>query len=311
MTRGNVIVFIRENIQIDKNTNEETLNIFREALKSAELESKNISDRVKLAKRYLESKGYYTGSIAPVGYKKIKSTNGRYKLIMDSNIQHIIKFISACKSKGTTIDCLNKLLSLCSADIEQPLILDNNTNQLLTDLTYENIASILNDYSVGDRKWNKTAVAKLHKKSKLEDAQREESVDSIRKDSNKRLDGKDSNKRLDGKDSNKRLDGKDSNKRLESENIKNNTKTITDHIKSNKRKIIKIKSSRIKKKRKTTDENDIKDKIEIPLLEERQDNLDTSASLPDRITSIKDNTLDVVSYRLRILRLNNKKRKRY
>ncbi len=158
----NTIHFIRENITL-KYAKGFAWDKFIEYLKQSEAESDNISNRVKMAKQFLKRNGYYTSSNVPIGFKKIKLLNGRYKLEVDKNIANIKRFVKFCRTPGTTVRTLNKQLQMCGADTaKDPLILNINPKKLETDLTYNNIADLLNDYSLGKRKWNSSMISRLY-----------------------------------------------------------------------------------------------------------------------------------------------------
>lgn len=160
----NELYFIVEKLKVNKDSGDEW-ETFCKYLKYAEAESRKIAKRVDDSCKYLRSQGYFTGSVAPFGYKKIKISNGRAKLAVDTHSSKILQFIDECKSLGTSLKRLNKTLAECGGDTKSdPIILDEKTKKLETDLRYENIAELLDDYEIDGGPWTKSKVSRIYKK---------------------------------------------------------------------------------------------------------------------------------------------------
>jgi DNA invertase Pin-like site-specific DNA recombinase len=161
---GNILYFIREDLLIDKAYGKNWKS-FCQKLLFAEQESINIGRRIKDAKLYLKNQGFFTGSKIPTGFKKRKLDNGRSILEKEDNYTDIKKFIIACKSPGSKISIINKLLKKCMHDNnidDTPLVLSSKGNKLITDLTYKNISDILNEYNINGGSWTLNKVVKIH-----------------------------------------------------------------------------------------------------------------------------------------------------
>ncbi len=158
----NELYFVVENLLVSKTDNVEW-DKFCKLLADAETESQKISRRVIDAKEYLTSQGYFMGSSAPFGYKKIKLPNGYSKLEVDPSTDQIIQFINECRTPGVSIKRLNDTLASCNGDTKNhPIVLDENTDVLETDLRFENIATLLNDYKINGMPWSATKVSRIY-----------------------------------------------------------------------------------------------------------------------------------------------------
>jgi hypothetical protein len=153
-----------DNIQLHlSNYNSRHWREFIMCLYSAYTESKNIGERVSASIKYRTDRGYYVGNKPPIGYKKVQTFGGCI-LNIDLNMLYIKKFVDACRTKDSSVDLLNRYLMTCGADIvNYPLTFDDNAKTIRDDLTYKNIAELLNDYNLGQRNWNANAVARLHR----------------------------------------------------------------------------------------------------------------------------------------------------
>lgn len=164
----NELYFIVEKLKITKDSGDEW-ETFRKYLKYAENESQKIAKRVDDSRRYLRSQGYFTDSVAPFGYKKIKLSNGRTKLAIDTQSNKVLQFIDECKSPGTSLKRLNKTLAKCGGDTQSdPIIFDEKSDKLETDLRYENIAELLKDYEIDGGPWTKSKVSRIYKEHSVQ-----------------------------------------------------------------------------------------------------------------------------------------------
>ena len=164
----NVLYFTVEKLEVSENEGQHWEQ-FLSHLKYAEMESRKISQRINDSRHFLESRGYFTGSVAPFGYKKIKLLDGHSKLVSDAASEKILQFINECKSPGTSIKRINKTLYECGGDTHSnPIILDEQSNKLKTDLRYENIAELLEEYKIDGRPWTTSKVSRIYKKKSIQ-----------------------------------------------------------------------------------------------------------------------------------------------
>jgi DNA invertase Pin-like site-specific DNA recombinase len=163
ISNKNELYFVTEKLKLATSCGPEW-ETFCTYLRAAETESDKISARVSASKKYLESKGYFTGAKAPFGYKKVKLENGKSRLVSDPNADNLLQFIDECKSEGTPVSKLNNTLAKCGANTKKyPLFIDEGTKVLETDLRYDNIADILNDYEVPGGPWTKSKISRIYK----------------------------------------------------------------------------------------------------------------------------------------------------
>ena len=80
---------------------------------------KETSKRIKAVKEQKYEKGYYMGFIAPYGYKKIRSEDGRITLEIDENVCGIVKLIFQKIIEGTSRKNIAELLN--SLNIPSPM----------------------------------------------------------------------------------------------------------------------------------------------------------------------------------------------
>ncbi len=164
----NVLYFVVENLLVQATVGAEW-DKFCKLLADAETESQKISRRVTDAKDHLTSQGYFTGSVAPFGYKKVKLLNGYVKIEVDPNTDQIVRFIKECKTPGVSVEQLNNTLAKCGGNTEaHPIILDGDSDVLETDLRFENIATLLNDYNILGGPWSSAKVSRVYHLSKLD-----------------------------------------------------------------------------------------------------------------------------------------------
>lgn len=156
LKNGSQMYFVREKLLLNKSN----FPTFIKYLEFAEQESKNISDRTSTAKRYLAANGYCVTASAPFGFKKRKLADGRSKIERNPKDTIIKKFIIACRTPNTHVRDLNKLLTECGA--EGKLELSEGT-AIVDDLSYENIADLLNEFELGDRKWTPNLISRIYK----------------------------------------------------------------------------------------------------------------------------------------------------
>ena len=158
----NKIIFVWENIVCDTINN---IDNIIPILKKSEEESNTMSVRIKKAKMHLSENGYFTGGIAPYGFK----TKDRI-LIKHNNEQKIINFIKICKENDVSTIKLNK--SLSDIFLSKPFVpiqcydKDNNSIEKLTEqLNNVEIARLLNSYGIKKRgrKWTNNSVMSAFK----------------------------------------------------------------------------------------------------------------------------------------------------
>jgi DNA invertase Pin-like site-specific DNA recombinase len=163
----NTLYFVKEHLKLD-DFNIEKWTRFKEHLSFAQQESELISERVTLGKRKAMEQGRFVGGRTPFGYKKIKMvSDGFNKLIPDVSVKPIIDFIIACRTKYTTVNELNQLLSECGANNfgKHKLILeDGNAKFIEVHLEYDIITHILNEYSIANRNWTQYIVKNIYNK---------------------------------------------------------------------------------------------------------------------------------------------------
>lgn len=148
--------FVREKLLLNRNN----FQTFVKFLEHAEQESKNIADRTSNAKRYLASNGYCVNATAPFGFKKRKLPDGHNKIERNPKDLLIKRFILACRTMGTHVKELNKLLLNCGSKETIEL---SEGNRIIDELSYENIATILNDFNLGNRKWTPGLISRICK----------------------------------------------------------------------------------------------------------------------------------------------------
>jgi DNA invertase Pin-like site-specific DNA recombinase len=171
LKKHNELFFIREKLAI-KDIKSLAWKQFLHYLYLAERESKLIGERISASKAYLKQEGYCTSSVAPFGYKKRKLDNGRCVLDENTYDWHLLAFIEDCKTVDTSLDDLNKSLATIGGDTKKyPIEFDRGMDVLVTDLTYHNIANILDEYNVnviGNGKWTASKVARIYKKNSID-----------------------------------------------------------------------------------------------------------------------------------------------
>lgn len=148
--------------------------LFGDLLKMAEHESMRKSQRLKVANQHRLEAGYATNGSPPFGYKKQRLPNGYSTLVLDQPTIGIKEFIHECKTPGTSIAKLNETLLTCAGvdttDAKcHPIILDPADDsdtvptKLRTDMTYRNIAELLNKYHVYGGPWTESKVTKVYR----------------------------------------------------------------------------------------------------------------------------------------------------
>lgn len=170
--RNNVLYFVKENLLIDS-VHGKNYVTFLKCICAAENESRLIGSRIRDVKQYKKLKGMYVGGRVPFGSKieLNKNTNQQY-LVNNEEEQHIINFIKACKTKGTSANKLNNLLAKCGVNVKRHrLILDTGTNgeysecELSTDLSNKTITHLLNEYQLGNKHWTPSFIVHIIKKN--------------------------------------------------------------------------------------------------------------------------------------------------
>ncbi len=164
---GNELYFIVEKLRLVELRGPEW-ETFQKYLRYAEAESAKIAARSRDALKYIRSQGYFTGSTAPFGYNKQRLDNGRHVLVADPLAEHILQFIELCKTPGTTMKKINEVMALCGGDTKShPIVLDEKTPTLETDLRWENIATLLNDYEIKGGPWSASKVSRIYKSNSV------------------------------------------------------------------------------------------------------------------------------------------------
>lgn len=165
----NELYFTSENLKITATSNKTEWAAFYRYLTDAEAESLKIASRISDARKYLSSQGYFTGSVAPFGQKKVKLTNGRNILEIDPKSRYILQFIEGCRSPGMSLERLNQSMLECGGDTQtQPITLDDGSEEIETVLTYANIAQLLQDYYIEGGPWTNTKVSKIYKRYSIQ-----------------------------------------------------------------------------------------------------------------------------------------------
>lgn len=171
-----VLVFIKDQLIVDTTEGAQWLK-FVQLLTHSEAESRSISIRVKSAICYLKRKGYHVSGHVPYGFSTIPdSENPKRKCLSpDEKESDILNFISFCRTKGTSIEQLNRALEKISPNISDPIVLewteDNKTEELKCiryEISYEDIAYFLNAYEVSYRgkNWTSSLVRSVYSRSK-------------------------------------------------------------------------------------------------------------------------------------------------
>lgn len=162
LTCNTRLFFVSEGIVWDRNHLHvrETLRL---RLTMAEEESKAIARRVSDARTVKKRNGFFIGGKAKYGYKKIDVDGGK-KLIEDENEQNVINFIRMCRTQGTSLRTMNRLMRQISTIFGKKDSLELEFEGQLVDsiqehLSYQNIADLLNDYEVMRRDTNWTAAS--------------------------------------------------------------------------------------------------------------------------------------------------------
>ena len=167
---GNQLYFIKDKLMVDKDHGKHYAKLLNH-VKEAERESRKTSERVSRSKSYGKMMGYYTGGTVPYGKKVVRRGKRKYLANKSDNSKNIIKFILACKTIGTHVKSLNKLLYKAGGDtVKYPLVLGNDgydENKLETDMSCSGIALLLNDYSVGKKKWTPSMIMTVYKNNTI------------------------------------------------------------------------------------------------------------------------------------------------
>lgn len=162
ISQNNKLHFIHDQIIID-NENSDSFSTFRNKLDTVYSESFSKALDISNIKKYLKSQGRYVGGTIPYGYK-IEIRNRKRYVVPDLFQQKVIQFIIACRTEGYQIIDLNRLLKKVHAQgvDEFPLVLDMDDNKIVNDLTFPNIAQVLNDYKVDGENWKTTKVYNIY-----------------------------------------------------------------------------------------------------------------------------------------------------
>ena len=150
--KGSTLISTSENFDLTTTFGRAT---FRMLLSNAESESDTISDRVRASIAYRRCIGSEIGR-APFGQLAIRGEDRSRHFEVNRDEQEIIRFITMCRTAGTSLDNLNRLLGKISPIISfEPLEIINEHDQLCTHLvdglTYQNIAELLNEYQITKR----------------------------------------------------------------------------------------------------------------------------------------------------------------
>ena len=152
------LFFVQEGVVWDRE-NQENFKFLKKKLKYAEQESKELGKRIKDALELKKKNGFFTGGKPKYGYDTVSFPEGK-KLGLNENEQEVIKFINMCKTVGTSVNSLNKQMKKITRDFDKPISITyygfGDIQNLREPLTNNNIAELLNGYSVLRREGNWT-----------------------------------------------------------------------------------------------------------------------------------------------------------
>ena len=157
LTNKNQLIFIKENLIITTN---DDLSVLAPLLQKTEDESKLLSDRITITKKYLDKNNMYSGGTITYGYKVVNK-----KVVSNENEKKILQFILLCQQKNISGFELNKLMvEISKLTIYENIICydinDTITDNMTDSLTNSEIAKLLNSYKISKRgkTWNATLV---------------------------------------------------------------------------------------------------------------------------------------------------------
>ncbi len=166
----NKIVFVSQDLTVPKMKKQ-----FKTQLSYAQMESDQLSRRVKLSKKYLKKKGLHTGGLAKYGTKLAYDPKlGKRVVRRDQRELSIIKFIKMCKKSVIVRRKLNKLMKNIKKNAREIECYDVDgmaVSKIYECLTYQEIADLLNSFNVKyrKRKWTKTKVSQVYRRAKKAD----------------------------------------------------------------------------------------------------------------------------------------------
>lgn len=138
---------------------------FINLLNAAEFEGNMISKRVSDSLEKRKAEGNQLGKPSfgfQVGYVDSKRT-----FIPNEEEKLIVNFIVACRTKNTTLLTLDSLMNAISKDKKyQSIEFDSEEDFIISKLDFKNIADLLNEYCVKNRKdkpWTKIGVLRIYK----------------------------------------------------------------------------------------------------------------------------------------------------
>jgi len=160
-----VLHFVQENLRTD---NDEMYHQIRMGLSLSQNESDTISKRVRTTNNLLRSKGWQFGT-PPFG-TQVKFIDGIRTFSTDIYEYNIINFVVRARIGKITCIQLNELLQNIIPHNEVPIeFFDETTNNVipkfdkLFTLTYQEIATLLNDYGILKRnnQWSPSSVSNI------------------------------------------------------------------------------------------------------------------------------------------------------
>ena len=139
---GNRIVFVLDNLSIDKHSDLSTLIAL---LQKAQDESTQIGNRIKASKKFLENSNLFIGGIVPYGFKLVDR-----QLIVNKLEEQVILFMKHCRSGESCVKSVtDNLVKLClDNDLVVSIPLSIIEESKPYPITYTQISKILNNYTI-------------------------------------------------------------------------------------------------------------------------------------------------------------------
>lgn len=158
---NNEIIFVSQGISIP-----EMKRKFKTQLKYAHIESKRISDRVKMSKQFLKKRGIFYGGVPKFGYHKKNTPTGKNILVPNKKERRVILFINACKKTDLTKKELSSEISMLKKFFKRHV--KHKMPQPNKKITFYDISNILNSCKIFNRKkkWTKNSVSRIYRKNK-------------------------------------------------------------------------------------------------------------------------------------------------
>lgn len=159
---GGTLTFIKDNIVLNKSSGTAVWDSFEKALKTAEDESKKISQRICNTKSHLIKQGFHIGGTVPWGYKLQPAGDNKHniKVLNDEpnvlKVIHLIKLLRTLGTHKSEIDTLLKELTGLNETEFSPLeILDRDKvlNRVEFKLSAQTITTIFKQYKILNKTW--------------------------------------------------------------------------------------------------------------------------------------------------------------